>query len=79
MTQTKRITRTTLIIPEIESIKAFTIIFIFILWEINRSGLRIRNNRIILKTAKSVLVKNKSKSEVITIKKSNYDQKSLRR
>ena len=79
MTQTKRITRTTLIIPEIESINAFTIIFILILWEINRSGLKIRSSRTILKTAKSVFVKNKSKSEVTTIKKSNYDQKSLRR
>lgn len=62
---------TTLIIPEIDSIKALTIIFIFRLWEINRKGRKILSNLRILKTAKSVLVKHKSKTDATTIRKSS--------
>lgn len=64
-------TITTLIIPEIDSIKAITRIFKFTLCEMKRNGLRIRKRRKILMNVKSVLERTKSTIEKTTIIKSS--------
>ena len=64
-------TITTLIIPEIDSIRAITRIFKFTLCEIKRNGLRIRKRRKTFMKVRFVLVRTKSTNEKITMIKSS--------
>lgn len=72
------ITITTLNIPETDPIRATTIVFMPELCEINLSGLSVLSSLNILIIGKFTLSNDASISDVVTMKKSNCDQVSLR-
>ena len=76
--QTKIKTNITLNIPFTDSKSDTTRIFILTLCVINRKGLNVLKSLNIFTAPKSTPEKIVSTNEVITIKKSSYDQLSLR-
>ena len=76
--KTASTTMPTLKIPPIEESKATTTVFMSELWEMNLKGRRIRRRRRILMIGILTFVALASIREVTTMKKSIWDQVSLR-